>query len=74
MPGTIASIGYILSFNKPPLLLQGTAAIIVILFIFRNAPVGTRAGGTPASNFLEGNTVAVDFLPETLHALTMEKN
>jgi iron(III) transport system ATP-binding protein len=31
-------------------------------------------GGTPASNFLEGDTVAVDFLPETLHVLTMEKN
>ncbi|MEW5945449.1 MAG: iron ABC transporter permease [bacterium] len=44
VPGTIVGIGYILAFNRPPLLLQGTAAIIVILLIFRNAPVGIRAG------------------------------
>lgn len=44
VPGTIVGIGYILAFNEPPLMLHGTAAIIVLLFLFRNAPVGIRAG------------------------------
>ena len=44
VPGTVVGIGYILSFNQKPLLLQGTATIIVLLFIFRNMPVGIRAG------------------------------
>ena len=29
-------------FNQPPFMLRGTAAIIVLLFIFRNMPVGIR--------------------------------
>jgi len=44
VPGTVVGIGYILAFNERPLLLTGTAAIIVLLFIFRNVPVGIRAG------------------------------
>jgi len=44
VPGTVVGIGYILAFNQRPLLLTGTAAIIVLLFIFRNVPVGIRAG------------------------------
>ena len=43
VPGTVVGIGYILAFNQPPLMLRGTAAIIVLLFIFRNMPVGMRA-------------------------------
>ena len=43
LPGTVVGIGYILAFNQPPLMLRGTAAIIVLLFIFRNMPVGIRA-------------------------------
>ena len=43
VPGTVVGIGYILAFNQPPLMLKGTAAIIVLLFIFRNMPVGIRA-------------------------------
>ena len=43
VPGTVVGIGYILAFNQPPLMLRGTAAIIVLLFIFRNMPVGIRA-------------------------------
>jgi iron(III) transport system permease protein len=31
---------------QPPLPLTGTAAIIVLLFLFRNAPVGVEAGTT----------------------------
>jgi iron(III) transport system permease protein len=44
VPGTVVGIGYILAFNERPFLLTGTAAIIVLLFIFRNVPVGIRAG------------------------------
>ncbi len=44
VPGTVVGIGYILAFNRPPLLLQGTAYAIVLLFVFRNAPLGIRAG------------------------------
>lgn len=43
VPGTVVGIGYILAFNQPPLMLRGTAAIILLLFIFRNMPVGIRA-------------------------------
>ena len=43
LPGTVVGIGYILAFNQPPLMLRGTAAIIVLLFVFRNMPVGIRA-------------------------------
>jgi iron(III) transport system permease protein len=43
-PGTVVGIGYILAFNQRPLLLTGTAAIIVLLFIFRNMPVGIQSG------------------------------
>jgi iron(III) transport system permease protein len=46
VPGTVVGIGYVLAFNRPPLQLTGTAAIIVLLFLFRNAPVGIEAGTT----------------------------
>lgn len=44
IPGTVIGMGYILAYNKPPVILTGTAAIIVLCFIFRNMPVGIRAG------------------------------
>ncbi len=44
IPGTVIGIGYIMAFNQSPFLLTGTAAIIVISFIFRNMPVGIRSG------------------------------
>ncbi len=44
VPGTVVGIGYILAFNQRPLILTGTASIIIILFIFRRIPVGIRAG------------------------------
>ena len=44
VPGTVVGIGYILAFNSKPLLLTGTAAIIILLNVFRNAPMGVRAG------------------------------
>ncbi|MBY6278333.1 ABC transporter permease, partial [Symbiobacterium thermophilum] len=44
IPGTVIGIGYILAFNKPPIVLTGTGTILVIAFIFRNMPVGIRSG------------------------------
>lgn len=47
VPGTVVGIGYILAFNDKPFLLTGTAAILIIVFVFRNIPVGIE-GGTSA--------------------------
>ena len=44
IPGTLLGISYILAFNKPPLLIVGTAAIIVINYIIRELPVGLETG------------------------------
>ncbi|MCP4403831.1 MAG: iron ABC transporter permease [bacterium] len=43
IPGTVVGIGYVMSFNTAPLLFTGTAAILIICFIFRNMPVGIRS-------------------------------
>lgn len=44
VPGTVIGIGYILAFNKPPLLLTGTLTILVLNFVFRYMPVGIQSG------------------------------
>ena len=44
IPGTVIGIAYILAFNVPPIELTGTAVILVIVFVFRNMPVGVRGG------------------------------
>ena len=44
IPGTVIGVGYVLAYNKPPLVLTGTATIIVLSFVFRSMPVGIRAG------------------------------
>ncbi|NLL48665.1 MAG: iron ABC transporter permease [Firmicutes bacterium] len=44
VPGTVVGIGYILAFNEPPFILSGTAAIIVLCFVFREVPVGIESG------------------------------
>ncbi|MDX9862094.1 MAG: iron ABC transporter permease, partial [Rhodospirillales bacterium] len=44
IPGTVIGISYILAFNVPPIELTGTGVILVICFVFRNMPVGVRAG------------------------------
>lgn len=44
IPGTVIGVSYILAFNVPPLELTGTGIILVISFVFRNMPVGVRAG------------------------------
>jgi iron(III) transport system permease protein len=44
IPGTVIGIAYILAFNVPPIEITGTGLILVIAFVFRNMPVGVRAG------------------------------
>jgi len=44
IPGTVIGVSYILAFNVPPIEITGTAVILVVCFIFRNMPVGVRAG------------------------------
>lgn len=44
VPGTVIGVAYIVAFNVPPLELTGGMAILVICFVFRNMPVGVRAG------------------------------
>ncbi len=44
IPGTVIGVSYILAFNVPPFELTGTAAILVLCFMFRNMPVGVRGG------------------------------
>ncbi|OQA42691.1 MAG: Sulfate transport system permease protein CysW [Chloroflexi bacterium ADurb.Bin325] len=70
VPGTIIGVGYVLAFNQPPLVLTGTAAIIVISFIFRNMPVGIRSGVAALSqldkSLEEASAVMGARLPTTL--------
>jgi iron(III) transport system permease protein len=44
IPGTVIGVSYIVAFNVPPLELTGGMAILVLCFVFRNIPVGVRAG------------------------------
>jgi iron(III) transport system permease protein len=42
LPGTFVGIGYVLAFNNPPLLMTGTAVIIILIMAVRNLPFGYR--------------------------------
>ena len=44
IPGTIIGIAYVIAFNVPPIEITGTALVIVMCLVFRNLPVGVRAG------------------------------
>ena len=44
IPGTVLGVSYVLAFNIPPFELTGTGLIIILCFVFRNLPVGVRAG------------------------------
>ena len=43
LPGTIVGIAYLIAFNDPPLMLTGTALLIVACYVFRYGPTGIRA-------------------------------
>jgi iron(III) transport system permease protein len=42
LPGTIVGIAYLIAFNDPPLVLTGTALVIVACYVFRYSPTGIR--------------------------------
>jgi len=44
IPGTVIGVSYIIAFNVPPVEITGTGLILIIAFVFRNMPVGIRAG------------------------------
>ena len=46
VPGTVLGISYVLGFNTKPLVLTGTATVLVIVFVFRNMPVAIESGTT----------------------------
>ncbi len=46
VPGTVLGISYVLSFNTGPIVLTGTALILIIVFVFRNMPVAIESGTT----------------------------
>uniref|UniRef100_A0A9E8CK52 Iron ABC transporter permease n=1 Tax=Bosea sp. NBC_00436 TaxID=2969620 RepID=A0A9E8CK52_9HYPH len=43
-PGTILGIGYVGTFNQAPLLLTGTALIVIAVMVVKNLQVGIEAG------------------------------
>ncbi|WP_149139516.1 ABC transporter permease [Gemmobacter caeruleus] len=44
IPGTVIGVAYVMAFNFPPIELTGTAIILILVFVFRNMPVGVRGG------------------------------
>lgn len=46
VPGTVLGISYVLAFNTKPIVLTGTALILIIVFTFRNMPVAIESGTT----------------------------
>ena len=44
IPGTVIGVAYIVAFNVAPIELTGGMLILVLCFVFRNMPVGVRAG------------------------------
>lgn len=44
VPGIVLGIGYVISFNKRPIILTGTAFIIVVALMFRNLSIGVETG------------------------------
>src|SRR5699024_9899196 len=44
VPGTVVGIGYLLSFNSPPIAITGTATVIILVLVFRYMSLGIEAG------------------------------
>ena len=43
VPGTVVGLGYLFAFNRPPVVLVGTATVIVLSYVFRFVTLGTLA-------------------------------
>jgi len=46
VPGTVLGIGYIVAFNRKPLLLAGTATLIVMTYFVRRLPYSVRSAAS----------------------------
>jgi iron(III) transport system permease protein len=46
IPGTLIGISYVLAFNKAPIVLVGTGAILVIAYVIRELPFGLENGSS----------------------------
>lgn len=44
IPGTLLGISFVLAFNKPPIILIGTASILVVAYVIRELPLGLEIG------------------------------
>jgi iron(III) transport system permease protein len=44
VPGTMMGLGFVMAFNKTPLILTGTAFIIILDYCIRRMPFGLRSG------------------------------
>lgn len=44
VPGTVLGFGYVRSYNTKPLLLTGTAFLIIVAFVAKTLPIGVRNG------------------------------
>ncbi len=67
IPGTVIGVSYIVAFNVPPLELTGGMTILVLCFVFRNMPVGVRAGVAALAQIDK----TLDEASSTLHATTL---
>lgn len=46
VPGTMMGLGFVIAFNKPPLILTGTALIIIFDYIIRRMPFALRTASS----------------------------
>ena len=44
IPGTMMGLGFVIAFNRPPLILTGTAFILLLDYTIRRMPFGLRTG------------------------------
>ena len=44
IPGTMMGLGFVVAFNRPPLILTGTAFILLFDYTIRRMPFGLRTG------------------------------
>jgi len=44
LPGTVLGLGYVYTYNTGPIILTGTAFILIVALVIRSMPVGTRTG------------------------------
>ncbi len=56
IPGSVLGIALIVAFNKPPLILTGTAIIMIVSYVIRKLPYTVRSG----SAFLLANDPSVE--------------